>query len=463
MSRAGSNALLRFWRRAIFRWRRAELDGELAEELEFHRLLKDRENTSAGMSPETATELGRKQMGNITLAKEESRDMWSFMRLERFLQDLRYAARMFGRSPAFTAIAVLSLALGIGGNAAMFSLVNTLLVRPLPYRQPERLVRITGIFPRAAVPVFQQRGRAMDVAAVSMGSELNLTGQGEAMRVVGSSVSANFLRVLGASVAQGRAFERGEDLPGRDGVVILSSSLWKDKFGRDPAIIGRVITLNGINRQVAGIMPAGFSYPSSKVQLWIPMRLDPANFLEYWAGEFVPLIGRLRPGATIQEAQGETHLLVTEFRKTFPYPMARDWNADSTAIPLQRDLVGDIRDKLIILLSSGRHRFADRLRECRQPAAVSRDNPPERDRAARGIRGGASADCPAIVDREYAAGADGRRPWHFSRHGSSCYLQVPTAVRDSGFGAGHNRLACGGSRHGVWRSAPVWPSVSLPR
>lgn len=134
--------------------------------------------------------------------------------------------------------------------------------------------------------------------------------------------------------------------------MILSSSLWKDKFGRDPAIIGRVITLNGINRQVAGIMPAGFSYPSSKVQLWIPMRLDPANFLEYWAGEFVPLIGRLRPGATIQEAQGETHLLVTEFRKTFPYPMARDWNADSTAIPLQRDLVGDIRDKLIILLSS---------------------------------------------------------------------------------------------------------------
>jgi predicted permease len=278
--------------------------------------------------------------------------MWGFMRLERVFQDLRYATRTFGRAPGFTAIAVLSLALGMGGNAAMFSLVNALLFRPLPYLEPDRLIRITGIYPRAAVPFFQQRSRTMEVAAVSADSDYNLTGQGEAVRVVASATSANLFSLLGAPVARGRSFKSGEDLPGQDGVVILSNSLWKDKFAGDPAILGRVITLNGINRQVIGVMPPGFSFPSSRVQAWVPMRFDPSNFLEYWAGGFVPLVARLHPGVNAQQARSEVKTLVIQFKKMFPYPMARDWNADSTAIPLQEDLIGDIRGKLIILLSS---------------------------------------------------------------------------------------------------------------
>jgi len=259
---------------------------------------------------------------------------------------------MFRRTPGFTAIAVLSLAVGIGGNAAMFTLVNTLLVRPLPYRQPDRLVRITGIFPRAAVPFLQQQTRTMDVAAVSPGSEYNLTGQGEAIRIVGSAASANAFSVLGDSPARGRTFEPGEDSPGRDSLVILSNSLWRTKFAGDPAVIGRVIALNGVHRQIVGIMPPAFSYPSAQVQAWVPLRLDASNFLEYWAGGFVPLVARLRARANLAQSQREVQPLIDDFRKTFPYPMARDWNRDSTAIPLQRDLTGDIRGKLIILLAS---------------------------------------------------------------------------------------------------------------
>ena len=335
-------ALLRAWRRIVFRWRRTEFDHDLAEELAFHLALKQ----------QAAGDLSHIQMGNMTIAAEECRDMWSFLRLERLLQDIRYAARMFRRTPGFTAIAVLSLAVGIGGSAAMFTLVNTLLVRPLQYRQPDRLIRITGIFPRAAVPFFQQQNRTMDVAAVSPGSEYNLTGEGEAIRIVGSATSANAFAVLGAAVARGRSFEPGEDSPGRDSVVILSNSLWRTKFGGDPAVVGRVIALNGMHRQIVGIMPPAFSYPSAQVQAWVPLRLDASNFLEYWAGEFVPLVSRLRAGTTLAEAQREIQPLTAEFRKTFPYPMARDWNRDSTAIPLQRDLTGDIRGKLIILLCS---------------------------------------------------------------------------------------------------------------
>ncbi|MBV9301736.1 MAG: ABC transporter permease [Acidobacteriaceae bacterium] len=345
-------SLARSWHRLAFRWRRAQFYRELAEELEFHSQLKAAENRRAGMSPESALALSRKQMGNITIAKEECRDMWSFMRLERLWQDLHHAARMFARTPVFTAVAILSLALGIGGNAAMFSLVNTLLIRPLPYSRPESLYRITGTYPRAAIPFLQQRSRSLDIAAVSTASEMNLTRNGLAIRIVGSRISPNFLSVLGASVAKGRSLKPGEDLPGRDGLAIISHSLWKERLGSDPAILDRVIALDGVNREIVGIMPAGFSYPSAKVQIWIPMRLDPSNLLEYWAGGFVPVIGRLRPGATVNKAREEIRNSVAQFRKTFPYPMARDWNANVTAISLQQDIVGDLRSKLIILLSS---------------------------------------------------------------------------------------------------------------
>ena len=188
--------------------------------------------------------------------------MWSFVRLERLFHDLRYAARMLARAPGFTAVAILSLAIGIGGNAAIFSLVDWLLVRPLPYFEPDRLVRITGIYPRAAVLFFQMQSRTMDVAAVGTGSEYNLTGQGEAIRIFGSVASTNLFSMLGAAVARGRAFEPGEDSPGRGNVVIISDSLWKHKFGGDPAIAGHAITLNGIQREIVGVMPPGFNFPS---------------------------------------------------------------------------------------------------------------------------------------------------------------------------------------------------------
>ncbi len=291
-------------------------------------------------------------MGNLTLAKEESRDMWSFLALERLCQDLRYAVRMLGKNPGFTAVAAVSLALGIGGNAAVFSLVNTLLIKPLPYFEPNQLARITDYYPKAALVAFQQQSRTMDIASVSPGSEMNLTGEGEPVRVVGSITSANLFSVLGAPVERGRSFEPGEDRPGRDGVVILSHALWRNKFDGDPQILGRMITLDGMNRQIVGIMPAPFSFPSSQVELWMPTRLDPSNTEDFWGSEFVPLIGRLHPGATLAQAQSEIRPLVKQLRRMFPFPMPHDWNADATAISLQADMVQDVRGKLLVLFSA---------------------------------------------------------------------------------------------------------------
>jgi predicted permease len=346
--------MTRLLRRLKLWLQRSRLERELAEELEFHRDRRAEENQSTGMSSMEAGQMARRQMGNMTLSREECRDLWSFANLERAWADTRYAFRMYARTPVFTATCVFSIAVGIGGNAAMFSLVNTLLVKPLPYRQPDQLVRVTGVYPRAAVPFFQDRSRVMDVASISVGTEMTLSGDGlmPAARVFGSYASANFLTVLGTEVAIGSSFAKGDDLPGKDRFVILSHALWRERFGSDRSVAGRVVLLDGTPRQVVGVMPEGFAYPSTRTQFWIPMRLDPSNFVEYWGTEFMPLLGRLRPGARIQEAHSEVRSLNSEFLGKFPYPMRRDFNAAATAIPLQQDLVGDMRERLLILLAT---------------------------------------------------------------------------------------------------------------
>lgn len=271
---------------------------------------------------------------------------------DSLVQDIRYALRLLGKNPSFSSIAILSLAFDIAGNTAIFSIVNALLIRPLPFAEPSRLVRITNLYPKAILEYFQQRARTVEIAFVSPGSELNLTGEGSAVRITGSETSANFFSVLGVSVEKGRVFKAGEDRPGNDRVVILSHELWKTKFGGDPGIIGRTIALGGIHRSVIGVAPASFTFPSTKVQLWIPAEIDARNVEEYWAGEFVPLIARLRPGASVEQARGEIQTLAARVWKLFPWPMPRGWNADSTVISLQTDLAGETRSKLFVLLGA---------------------------------------------------------------------------------------------------------------
>ena len=264
-------------------------------------------------------------------------------------QDLKYGLRMLAKNPGFTVVAVLTLALGIGGNAAMFSIVNALLLRPLPYAEPHRLVRVTGFYPKGALVALQQETGTMDVAGFTTESEFNLTGQGEAVRLVGSAVSADIFSVLGVGTELGRTFRAGEDQPGQDRLVVLSHALWKGEFGGDPGILGRPIMIDGVGRRVVGVMPPDFGFPSPRVQFWMPLHFDPGNSFDFWNTGFMPVVGRLRPGATLQQAQNELRPLIAHIIPLFPYTMAPNWNADATVIPLQQDLIVDIRDKLILL------------------------------------------------------------------------------------------------------------------
>ncbi len=325
---------------------------DLERELRSHLEAEAEEQSAAGLPPEEAHYAARRALGNTTAIQEGTREAWGWMSLERLWQDLRFARRMFLRNPGFVTIAAVSLALGIGGNAAMFSLVNALLIRPLPYADPARLVRITSVYPKAALPMFQQQSRTMEIASYSPASDFTLTAMGRTQRVAGSFVSDNLLQVLGAQVEMGRAFHAGEQRTGADQLVILSHAAWKTKFDSDPQIIGRIIAVDDVNRQIVGVMPAGFVFPSPKVQMWMPARMDPSNLDDYWGGDYLTFIGRLHPGATLAQARDDARALMARLRPLFPFPMPRNWNGDITVIPMQADLVSGIRGKLLVLFAS---------------------------------------------------------------------------------------------------------------
>src|SRR5437764_281043 len=272
--------------------------------------------------------------------------------MQTLLQDVRYSLRTLARDPGFTAVAILTLALGMGANASIFSLVDCILLQQLPYANPKELVSVTGSYPRGAFVAMREQVHAMDVATYAEGHEFNLTGIGEPVRLAGTYVSAELFSVLGARPERGRTFYPGEDAAGQDNYVILSHALWEQRFASDPTIIGRSIEIEGMGRQVVGVMPESFRFPSAKTQIWVPLHNDPRVAFEYWAGDFMPVIGRLHANAKLTEARAEIRTFQSRVFGLFPWTMPATWNADVSVVPLQTGMVSDVRVRLILLLAA---------------------------------------------------------------------------------------------------------------
>src|SRR5437879_6162011 len=198
----------------------------------------------------------------------------------------------------------------------------------------------------------REQMRTMDVGAYAEGHEFNLTGFGEPVRLTGTSVSAELFSILGARPELGRTFYPREDVAGRDNFVILSRALWEQRFGCDANVLGRSIELGGVGRQVIGVMPAEFRFPSTKTQVWIPMHNDPRDAVSFWASDFMPGIGRLRAGSTIQQARAEIRMFQSHVGALFPWPMPAKWNASVSVVPLQNGMVADVRARLLVLLGA---------------------------------------------------------------------------------------------------------------
>ncbi|MFZ0579586.1 MAG: ABC transporter permease [Candidatus Acidiferrales bacterium] len=281
--------------------------------------------------------------------------------MESLIQDLKYAVRMLVKSPGFTAIAILTLALGIGANSALFSVVNGVLLRPLPYAQPDRLVVLsekTANFESSSIsyPNFldwQRSNSAFASIAAYRSDDFNITGRGEAERVRVGMISADFFEILGVSPVRGRLFATQEDRLGGAPVVLISAGLWQRKFGSAPDIIGKTIIMNGDGYTVVGVVPSSFRMESTNFgikDVFVPIGQDKDPlFYDRDVHEGMRAVGRLKPGVTLAAAQADMDQIADNLAQTYPNA---DKGAGIALVPLKKDIIGDVEPFLLVLLGA---------------------------------------------------------------------------------------------------------------
>ena len=342
---------------------RRRMDEELQEELQFHIQMQARKNRRVAVDPTEAMRLARLQFGSCVCAMEECRAQRGISSVEIFAKDVRFAFRMLRKSPGFTAVALLTLALGIGANTAIFSVVNAVLLRPLPYANPGQLVFVPEAKPEAGIsglgmsyPTFvelQDGNRVFSAIAGLGGHALVLTGHGEPSEVSTVVVTSEFFSVLAAEPLLGRVFVAEDGQRGAAPVVVLSENLWRDRFGADPRIISRSITLDMRPYTVIGVMPASFHTPflNQTNQVWIPLAQDPLYSVwmtkplrEHW----MAVIARVRPD--ISSAQLRTELDTIGARLANEFPAEKGWAIKTE--PLQQTITGDVKLPLLLLLGA---------------------------------------------------------------------------------------------------------------
>src|SRR5918911_2279510 len=284
--------------------------------------------------------------------------------MDSFLRDVRYGLRRLGKSPAFTAIVVVTLALGIGANTAIFSVVNAVLLRALPYREPDRLVTINHHYQSEALsnldaPVsaigfrdYRDKTKSFEAVAVETGWSATLTGTGAPERVPASRVSGDYFRVFGVAPRLGRVFGREEDEPGKNRVVVLSDGLWRRIYGADKGAIGKPIQLNGESYTVVGIMPPGFrSFYNGDADIWTPLALAPDQFdPNRYTNEWLNLTARLKPTVPLRQAQAEMTAYADQVRRLYPNAIGQRWTLRVKS--LNEIATGKIRPALLVLLGA---------------------------------------------------------------------------------------------------------------
>jgi predicted permease len=360
---------MNWWQRLIHR---RHIEDRLSAELRYHfdRLVADR--VRGGMAEAAARRAARLEFGGLAQVEEDCRDARGTMWIESALADFRYAVRTLGRSPGFAFAAIATLALGIGANTAIFSMVYAVLLKPLPYARPAELVAVAAYIPEMrerfpSLPVratdfieFRRASTKLSQVAAIGPAGFNMTGTGDPERFFGARVSANLFSLLGVMPERGRAFLPEEDHAGRDHVVILSHDLWMRRFGGDPATVGRTLLLDGDKYEVVGIMPADFLFPKGKELhplMPLPMRADIWKPMAFSDGEIhedegwnYGVMARLATGVTMPQAQQELDAICAAISKGFPPDMHISLGARLT--PLKTVYSGDVRQSLMALLGA---------------------------------------------------------------------------------------------------------------
>ncbi len=339
--------------------RRSEMERELDEEIRYHVDQQTQQNIRLGMNPEDARYAARKAFGGVELAKERSRDARGVRWIDEVWQDMRYGLRMLRNSPGWAAVMGATLALGIGLTTAIFSLAYNVLLRTLPYPEPERLVALhsTSSNPIAAgarlgacsadwVDWRTQSKLFEDIALSRMVTNFNLTGDGRPERVLGARTTWNLLQVLGVRPALGRFFT--EEEAGRDAnVAVLSYGFWERRFASDPAVVGRKIQLNGVSFEVIGVAPREFYYPTTEHDLWTPLMITPEEIRSRMVF-YYRAVGRLKPGVSNQQAQAEMSTVMQRLERQYPANKQRGVLVE----PIFEYAVVQFRTSLYVLLAA---------------------------------------------------------------------------------------------------------------
>src|SRR5918993_1504952 len=279
--------------------------------------------------------------------------------MDTLRQDLGYAVRNLRKSPGYAAVTVLTLALGIGANTAIFSVVNGVLLRPLPYPDPQRLVFITSQFPTLGFDQFwvsspeflefRERNESFQEVGAYRAGAVNLGTADQPRRVNSAIVTSELMPVLGVQPIRGRQFTREDTLPGAEDVAVLAQEIWESAFASEESVVGRVIRIDGAPTRIVGIMPRGYDVHDSKVQVWLPLTLDPANPGNR-GGHFLYLVGRLKDGITLQQGRADVERMLVQWPELNPKAHAPNPKNHRLRLDgLQDDMVGPIRTALWVL------------------------------------------------------------------------------------------------------------------
>src|SRR5690242_13933671 len=354
----------RFWLKLQTLFRRSRTTQRLNDEIQFHLDQQIAENLASGMSPAEARHAAMRAFGNSTILKEQTRDTWGWTWLEQIGRDLRYAMRTLSRTPTFTAVAVLVMALGVGANTTLFTVVRSVLLKPLPFKDPEQLVMLyeqsaDGKYPYNVVAggIFQEwqkQSRTFEQMALLGGAGYNLSGANGVLpeKLEGGKCSWNLFSTLGVQPVYGRLFSADDDSPNANATVILTWSLWKRRFGGDPTLVGKDILLDGQNYTVVGVLPAWFSYPDPETQIWTPIRREtrPAVMDSLNNHQF-SVIARLKEGRTPAEALTDVDTIEKQIRSGHPGLIATI-GIGANLRKLLDEVVGDYKTPLYVLLAA---------------------------------------------------------------------------------------------------------------
>jgi putative ABC transport system permease protein len=338
---------------ALFRWRSRDRDME--REMAFHVDSLVRDYARGGLSDADAQRAARRQFGNLTRLKERGHDEQTMRLVEDVTRDVRHAARGLWRSPGFSLAVILTLALGIGGNAAVFSVVDQLLLRPLPYPDGDRLVMVeesVGANPHADVSPanwldWQRESRMFRGFAAWRSSSFTLTGTGEPRRVKAQQVSSEFFPLLGVAPLLGRTISDEDDRPNGPRVAVLSYRAWQNELGGDPRAIGRTVQLDDRAYEIVGVMPPGFRFVQQDVDLWTAAQLDRTRPWRETEGRVIDVVGRVAADATIGTARSEMEGIARHLAAMYAF----NRNTSVTVTPLREVLTGQVRTSVLVLFA----------------------------------------------------------------------------------------------------------------